>query len=149
MADANDAAVKKGLANIKKLTDKAASGGRLGMELLGNELRNEMVKELSHPGTGRVYQRGSRVHRASSPGSPPAPDFGDYRKSWLYRVKGQGKNSVLEFTTTLLERFGWLEYGTSRMAPRPHLRTVLNRIIYTGRASKIIRDAIAEQQRGA
>ena len=149
MAIDNAAEMKKGIANIKKVTDRAATGGRIGCELVGNELRNEMVKELSHHGTGRLYARGGKFHQASAPGQPPAVDFGDYRKSWFYRVKGRGKKATLEFSTTLLERFSWLEYGTSRMRARPHLRTVLNRLTYSGKIRDIIAEAILIEEKKA
>jgi len=92
-----------------------------------------MVQMLSHPGRGRTYthfyltnratggifpgKERSKPHTASKPGDPPAVDFGHYRSSWYPKVDAGGMGGEV---ATRDHRSNWLEYGTKRMAARPH-----------------------------
>jgi len=74
---------------------------------------------LSQPGGGRYYG----AHRASAPGQAPAVDTGAYRASWTFAV--QGKDTVAMYPGPSPHPSalgGWLEFGTSKMAARPHVR---------------------------
>ena len=57
---------------------------------------------------------GKRGHHPSKPGNPPAVDTGTLRQSISHSI--EVKNP---------EYPKWLEYGTSKMAPRPWLSTSL------------------------
>ena len=75
---------------------------------------------LSRAGSGRVYPSatGAGTHRASAPGEPPAPDTGSYRASWdVQKITPDGLSWIV-FTPD--KRGPWLEYGTTKIAPRPH-----------------------------
>ena len=89
----------------------------------GELVRNEVVKELSHPGTGKVYGR----HRASSPGSPPAVNTGTLRNSIFVRTVSVSTTHRQIEVGTRVKYAGYLEYGTSRMRPRPFMRTAVLR----------------------
>lgn len=52
----------------------------------------------------------------SSPGNPPGVDTGRLRASWRHRITGPHAGEV--FTDVVYAPF--LEFGTRRMAPRPH-----------------------------
>jgi len=91
-----------------------------------NELRNAAQDVLKGRCSGRLYRVSgkSRRHRASAPGEPPAVDSGKFRTSWesttqiignSYISRIETKHNVNGYTLGSL-----LEYGTSRMAPRPH-----------------------------
>jgi hypothetical protein len=87
----------------------------------------EVKLELSKPGSGRVYRsRIGGVHRASAPGQPPAVDTGSYRRSWQSRFEDGG---LVGIAGTGDERGDWLEHGTTRMAPRPHLEAAVERAL--------------------
>lgn len=75
---------------------------------------------LSRAGSGRVYPSatGSGTHRASAPGEPPAPDTGSYRASWDAAKTRPDGLAWIVFTRD--KRGPWLEYGTTKIAPRPH-----------------------------
>lgn len=73
--------------------------------------------------SGRVYfVPGTRQpYTASAPGEPPAIRTGELRSS--YRpVAEENRRGAVGRLGTPLPRGLWLELGTRRMAPRPHLR---------------------------
>lgn len=70
------------------------------------------------PRTGRVYTFRGRKHQASAPGEVPANRTGRLAKSVRYESTGHHTLRVGEDA----EYAGWLENGTKRMAPRPHLQ---------------------------
>ena len=78
---------------------------------------------LSQPGTGKLY--GS--HRASSPGQAPTVLTGDLRASITHIVFRAGL-FLKAVVSTDKDHAPKLEYGTSRMAPRPFLRVTVERI---------------------
>lgn len=74
----------------------------------------------SSPAGGRQYGRrgpGRPPHRASAPGEPPASDTGRLMSSYTFQV-GFGYVDV----GTNVQYAKWLEFGTSKMRPRPHFR---------------------------
>lgn len=109
------------------------------VEKLEQELAYRIVDEArtmidSSTPTGRLYRRGSfgrrhsrgfgqraagpgtRIHRASAPGQPPAEDTGRTYRDISVRRMGKGNYRV---------RFGgvagYLEFGTRNMKPRPFI----------------------------
>ena len=105
------------------------------------------TKKSMKPGSGRIYKkRGGKLHRASAPGQPPAVDEGRYRASissnWhgsgMERGKvdsqaepddgiGQPDKDLTGVVGTNMEIGPYLELGTSKMKPRPHLRPALEK----------------------
>jgi len=84
-----------------------------------NRIKDRAVLKIQHgPKTGKIYKRNGVEHQASAPGEPPATDTGnlvnsldvEHVKPMLYRV-----NVEAEYAP-------YLEYGTSRIAPRPFLQ---------------------------
>lgn len=73
--------------------------------------------------TGEVYRVSGtqRLYRASAPGEPPANRTGGYANSFQPRYRN---NEGLIGTKD--KRGPWLEFGTRRMAARPHLRPALS-----------------------
>lgn len=78
---------------------------------------------LSQAGGGKLY--GS--HRAAAPGSPPATWTGRLRASITHQVIRSGL-----YMQAIIGTDVWyapmLEFGTSKMAPRPFLRVTIDRI---------------------
>ncbi len=86
-----------------------------------NELKNASIEVLRHAGSGRVYHG----HVASAPGEPPAPDTGTFMKSWQPTTQTTGNSFISRIESNVNVGRGHnlgeiLEYGTSKMAPRPH-----------------------------
>jgi hypothetical protein len=84
------------------------------------EVRNRMV---TGPATGRIYasRLGRGMHQASAPGEPPAPDTRDLIDGIAVVMGGRGMGTVAQVVVADPAR-GYvlaLEFGTSRMLPRP------------------------------
>lgn len=79
------------------------------------ELASSFTRWLNQPGSGVEYpsRTGAGTHRASAPGEPPAPDRGELRDSV------QGRSDDTSATVTVASPAGYLDQGTSRIAPRP------------------------------
>jgi len=90
----------------------------------------ELIRAAKH---GLLYRRRSVTHRASAPGEPPANDTGFLMHSpgkQIYKLsedewaldlgpsKESGRAEIAE----------WLEFGTSRIKPRPAWRPALDRL---------------------
>lgn len=95
-----------------------------------NDIRNTIIKSMRDtPKTGRHYKRGKKFHIASSPGNPPAIDFGELVRSIVFDVREMEVEVGSEGGAPYSE---FLERGTlkifdesitplERMAPRPWL----------------------------
>lgn len=93
------------------------------------------------PKTGRVYQRGRKVHRASAPGQAPATDTGALVISIYYRKADP-------FTAAVGSRLKYafnLEFGTRKMAARPSWLPAAekNSLRLEKRIARIVREARA------
>lgn len=93
-----------------------------------NEVRNTVLETLSGSRKGRTYYvPGTRKkYTASAPGQAPAQATSALRQSIKALVKGVG-DKVIGMVGTSLDYGRMLEYGTSKMAPRPWLRISLEK----------------------
>ena len=113
--------------NVKEVL-AATSGDRLGRAVMVGALIFEAeVKGLmqSASPSGRMY--GS--HRASAPGEPPAIDTAAYINSIQTQLaESTATTATAESGTD--EILGiWLEYGTRKMAARPHFRPSFDKTV--------------------
>tara|TARA_Y100001972_G_C7564371_1_gene283396 strand:+ start:43 stop:486 length:444 start_codon:yes stop_codon:yes gene_type:complete len=95
----------------KELTNVLRGGGQL--------IRGEAIRSIqSGPKSGRTYEKYNprRTHKASAPGQAPASDTGNL-VSQIMSV-ADGKNTLVE---SRAEYSKFLEFGTSKMLPRPFL----------------------------
>lgn len=84
----------------------------------GDIVSKELVRILTTgPRTGRVYTIRGRKHQASAPGEAPAKLSGALANSVGYKVTSWHTMQVGEDE----EYAKFLEDGTGRMRPRPHL----------------------------
>ena len=83
----------------------------------GLELRGDIIKRIQRgPKTGRTYKRRGVTHTASAPGQAPATDTGRLASvGVLFEQVGPVSVTV----GSPLVYAAYLEYGTTRMAPRP------------------------------
>ena len=95
----------------KELTNVLRGGGQL--------IRGEAIRSIQTvPKSGRTYEKYNprRTHKASAPGQAPASDTGNL-VSQIMSV-ADGKNTLVE---SRAEYSKFLEFGTSKMLPRPFL----------------------------
>ena len=101
-----------------------------------NELRNAELEVNSGNGGGRIYSvpGTKKKYVASAPGSPPAVRSGAFRLSWQPRSAVMFGSYIsriesdLQVGTKRSYTLGaLLEYGTSKMAPRPHHEKILDK----------------------
>lgn len=79
---------------------------------------------MATPKSGRVYVRGNRLHTASAPGEMPAIDTTRLINSLQHQiVRGEYKG----YYYTEVDYAPMLEYGTSKMAPRPFMTPAAER----------------------
>lgn len=94
-----------------------------------NIMRNSALQVLGQNGSGRVYRNG---HVASAPGQPPAPDTGSLRRNWQFQKlvggNGGGVRIILKARSQMFYQV-FLEHGTRKMAPRPHMEKIKDKSI--------------------
>jgi len=139
-------------AEFDQTPDEVGDAMREGMVAVAQLIRGNAVKAIQRGAkTGRVYKKynPNRVHRASAPGEAPASDLGHLAGS-VQAAPGQdsGDGFVILFGSDGLsvdliaraEYAGYLEYGTSKMAPRPFMQPTVD--AFRDQAGQIIADTM-------
>ena len=95
-----------------------------------NALRNAELDVLSGQRSGKIYKKPNvkKYYKASAAGEPPASRTGALRLHWNGVVKnatsyGNGIRVLAEIESNS-EYAGYLEHGTSKMAPRPFVKRI-------------------------
>lgn len=109
---------KEVLISIGKHPYYHRAGLKMALHDIGVDVRRE-TRRLIRTGsrTGRIYTFRGRPHQASAPGEPPANRSGKLSKSVGFRVRNHAEMVVGESA----EYAKFLEDGTRKMDPRPHL----------------------------
>lgn len=113
-----DRANMKTFVSIDDATFRVRKGLRIALLDIGKE-NSRHVKRLIRkpPKSGRLYKFKGRRHQASASGEAPANRSGRLARSVGYKASGWVR---VEFGDRAL--YGkFLERGTRKMAPRPHL----------------------------
>ena len=88
-----------------------------------NIVRDEILRLIQQtPHTGLVYRRRGITHQASAPGEPPASDTGNLVQNITIEVDARNLKATI---TSNAEYADALEFGTSKMEPRPYMRVGL------------------------
>ncbi len=125
------AAVRAKVSEITaKVNRQAASRGVRAV----NALRNAELEVLKGQRSGRKYRKYpfKSTYQASAPGEPPARRTGNLRLHWNGNVKTQAKSGGVEVIAELesgASYAGYLENGTSNMAPRPFLDRITEKAL--------------------
>ena len=90
-------------------------------------IQREIVRTMTHdPKTGRIYNRGGRIHQASAAGESPAVDTGNLVNNIRYALGNSGLSYIGRvYTNVSYARY--LENGTRNMARRPAFIPSLNK----------------------
>jgi HK97 gp10 family phage protein len=115
------AKVKIVKSNVKEVMESLA-GDRLGQAVMAGgfviEAAVKVSMAASRSGTGLLIGG----HQASAPGEPPAIDTGNLVNSIKTELVSSNEQSALAQVGTGVEYAEPLEFGTSRIAPRPFMR---------------------------
>jgi len=109
--------------DISKLSKQMEKEFEKRMLKASMRVHRELGTVLSGQRTGILYKvpGTKRMYRASKVGEPPASRLGHLRTSYKYLVKGEGSKAE-GYVGSPLPYSHYLEYGTAKMAPRPHLK---------------------------
>ena len=90
------------------------------------KLRNASLLVLRGKRSGKQYKKPSgKPYTASAPGEPPAVRTGTLRRNW--RPVQHGANHQNPAIETNVPYTGYLEQGTSKMAPRPFEQKIIEK----------------------
>jgi HK97 gp10 family phage protein len=139
---ANKAAMTRGLNNLRALVEVIPEGVHLSLELLGKSAVDQIkasIVDAPTPANGSFT-----VH--SAPGDPPYSQTGRLRGAYEYDVFRPGSRQVVQMDIRNdQEHWIYQEFGTRKMAPRPHIRPAVRRIRDT-MAARIVSDVTVLQR---
>lgn len=131
--------------NDRDLEARVLRGLRQGIVAATEAVRNEAIRRvLEPPKTGRIYRRRGIEHQASAPGESPASDTGRLVNSIRTRYADDYLVGIVSASTAYA---AFLEFGTSRMEPRPYMRPALAAVDVQGIVEARVAAAIGEGAR--
>lgn len=107
---------------VRKLVHKRV---RANMREVGQLLRDKVVQKITRPQARRVSAGRATGLDPSKPGEPPKIVTGRLRAAQSWDVFDRGPLEVVARVGSTIEYQRWLELGTRKMRPRPHLRPAL------------------------
>jgi len=111
------------LLKIPKLKKIQPENIEQALKDIGDEVVDETRRLIKRGNkTGRIYNFRGRRHQASAPAEEPADRTGRLRRSSNYNVRNQQQMSIGESVDYAL----FLEKGTRRMKPRPHIISAIH-----------------------
>lgn len=90
------------------------------------KVRSTALNDMAKTQRNMNVSYGKRNHHPSLPGNPPAPDTGNLRYS-IHHTIVKENNACIGIVGTDVEYGKILEYGSSRVAPRPWLKPSLDK----------------------
>jgi hypothetical protein len=117
---------------IKRSLYKNKEGIRRGLLAVAPEIKREVRRLIRDPNkSGRIYNIGGKMHQASAPSEAPANLSGRLAK----KVGSKVPNATRLIIGDNAPYGGYLEYGTTHILPRPHLRpAALSKVREVGQA---------------
>ena len=112
---------------IEKQVKKAEADSRKFVTMSCAEVERTAKTIMRDSPTNPDVSYGKKGHHPSYAGNPPAPDTGTLMRSITHEVSGNGKQVVGEVGSIIhnSDYPKYLEYGTSKMKPRPWLSASL------------------------
>lgn len=143
---ANMQALQQASRNISLVLQAGEHAVRPALADTGIEIVNEVRQSMASTrrDSSRMYRRGRKIHVASAPGSPPAPDTGRLTSSYGFRLSRGAKQWHLDVGTNVAYA-AHLEFGTSVMEARPHLRPAIAKT--ATRIGAVLAARMAKEQR--
>lgn len=122
MAKVNDKSVTDFLNHIRMTQQKVETELGKSIAKCCATIQKEAMEEMRDTAIDTSKTYGKKGHHPSLPGNPPAVDTGTLRRSVTYQVD---ENELVGYVGSNLKNppYGaYLEFGTSRMKPRPWLK---------------------------
>ena len=112
---------------LEKQAKQAAADSRKFVTMASAEVERTAKRIMVESPTNPDVSYGKKHHHPSYAGNPPAPDTGTLMRSITHSVTVKGNEVIGEVGSLIYDsdypRF--LEYGTSKMKPRPWLSASL------------------------
>lgn len=109
---------------VIKVQDKLPKAISLCCEQVRSTILDDMARTPRNNSVG--YRSGNTIHHPSFPGNAPAPDTGNLRNSIHYTVEVENEQTIGRIGTDV-EYGKRLEFGDSKVAPRPWLYPAMNK----------------------
>ena len=112
---------------LEKQVKKAEADSKKFVTMSCAEVERTAKTIMRDSPTNPDVSYGKKGHHPSFAGNPPAPDTGTLMRSITHEVSGKGKQVVGEVGSIIhnSDYPKYLEYGTSKMKPRPWLSASL------------------------
>ena len=112
---------------LEKQVKKAEADSKKFVTMSCAEVERTAKTIMRDSPTNPDVSYGKKGHHPSYAGNPPAPDTGTLMRSITHEVSGKGKQVVGEVGSIIhnSDYPKYLEYGTSKMKPRPWLSASL------------------------
>lgn len=117
--------VKRLIKDVEKLSLRASEEIKDAVSEAALGIQGTARRSMAQGGRGIVYRRRGIEHKASAPGDPPATDTGRLSSS-INITTGFRGGLTAEIGTNVFYA-PQLEFGTTRIAPRPFLFPALER----------------------
>lgn len=111
------------LANVSRNAKKEFGKGLAKMAIsISNDAKSSIARGAK---TGKIYKRKNITHQASAPGQAPATDTGNLISN--INVDTSEQTNFIYYVISRAPYSKVLEYGGSKMAPRPFLHPAVVR----------------------
>ena len=127
MASSFEAQIKSFQQALEKKAQQAQADSRKFVTLSCAEVERTAKTIMRDTVTNPDVTYGKKKHHPSVAGEPPAPDTGTLMRSITHSVEVKN-DEVVGYVGSIIENENYpkfLEYGTSKMKPRPWLSTSL------------------------
>ena len=114
---------------LEKQAKQAEADSRKFVTMASAEVERTAKRIMVESPTNPDVSYGKKHHHPSYAGNPPAPDTGTLMRSITHSVTVKGNEVVGEVGSIIHDSDypRYLEYGTSKMKPRPWLSTALEK----------------------
>jgi hypothetical protein len=103
----------------RQMTSRMRKAVRLALNSIGRDGVKNIRDLINVRVTYRTGRYGASIPQRSSPGEPPRREFSDLWKSIKYKTVAKAETVEDLSIYTNRQQAVWLEFGTSRMRPRP------------------------------
>ena len=130
------------ISKLRKMTNETPKEAKQAISDVSFKVEGDAKYAIQTGGrTGRIYKRGTKTHQASAGGEFPKTDTGELVSNITSEFSSMGLEVTVGSRRSAPHGF-MLEFGTSKMAPRPWLMPTIysNRDYINKRFEKSLKD---------